>query len=78
MSVNIEFAPDWLVTNKMLEIIDNFVFFNDNIDLDCIDSDVVTFLSNDIDLNTMDFNNINLNDNDDEEDVEDLWFGVMI
>ena len=78
MSASIEFVPDWLFTNKMLEIIDNFVFFNDNIDLDCIDSDVVTFLSDDMDLNTMNFNNINLNDNDDEEDVEDLWFGVMI
>ena len=78
MPASIEFVPDWLFTNKMLEIIDNFVFFNDNIDLDCIDSDVVTFLRDDMDNNTMDLNNINLNDNDDEEDVEDLWFGAMI
>ena len=78
MSASIEFVPDWLVTNKMLEIIDNFVFLNDDIDLDCIDSDVVTFLSDDMDINAMDLNNINLNDNDDEEDLEGLWFGVMI
>ena len=43
-------VPDWLVTSKMLEIpvnAWNFVLCNDDIDLDYIDSDIVTFFSDD-------------------------------
>ena len=33
----LEFVPDWFLTDKMLEKFDNFVFSNDDVDLDDID-----------------------------------------
>ena len=70
----LKFVPDWFVTSKMLEILDNVVLSNDDIDLDYTDSDVVTFCSDGMDINTIDLNNITLdNNNDDEEHL-----GTMI
>ena len=60
----LKFVPDWLVTSKMLEILDNIVFSNDDINLNYLDCDIVTFLSDDMDVNTIGLNNINLDDND--------------
>ena len=37
-------------------------WLNDNIAFDDIDSDIVTFFTNDIDLNSIKLNNINLDD----------------
>ena len=37
-------APDLFITNKMLEKLDNVLFFDDDIDFDDLDSDIVTFL----------------------------------
>ena len=50
----------WLVyfKNKILQKGDDVVFFNDDIDLDGIDSDIFTCLSNDIGFVTIDLNNI--------------------
>ena len=57
---------DWFVTNKRLEKLDNAVFFNYDIDFDDKDSDIVTFFSDDLDLNTIDLNNINFDEQDPE------------
>ena len=55
----------------MLENLDNVVFSNDEIDLDDIDSDIVTFFSDGMGLVTIDLNNISLDDcNFDEDDPE--------
>ena len=40
-----KFVPDWFVTNRTFENVDNVVFSNDVTDLDDIDSDAVTFFS---------------------------------
>ena len=60
-------VADSLITIKMFEILD-IVFSNDDIDLDYrpyINSDIVTFFSDDTDINAIDLHNINL-DNDPE------------
>ena len=57
----------------MLENLDNVVFSNDEIDLDDIDSDIVTFFSDGMGLVTIDLNNISLDDcNFDEDDTETI------
>ena len=55
----LKLVPDWLILSKMLEI------SNDDIELDCIDYDIVTILSDDIDITITNLNNNNLDDNDD-------------
>ena len=66
-----QFVPDWLFTNKILE--NDVAFSNDDIDLRDIDSGIVTFLSVEIGVITMDFNNINLDDdNFNEDDLETI------
>ena len=52
-------VPDWFILSKILEI------SNDDIELDCIDYDIVTILSDDIDITITNLNNNNLDDNDD-------------
>lgn len=39
-------VPDWFVTSKMIEKLDNAVFFNDNLVFGDIDAEIVTFISN--------------------------------
>ena len=57
----------------MIEEIDNAVFSNDDIVFGDIDSDLVTFFSNDIGRNTIKLNNINLDDdNFDDCDPETI------
>ena len=56
----LKFGPNWFVTNRRLEKI---VFFSGDIGLDGIESDIVTFCKDDVDLFTIDFNNINLGNN---------------
>ena len=57
----------------MLENLDNVLFSNDEIDLDDIDSDIVTFFSDGMGLVTIDLNNISLDDcNFDEDDSETI------
>ena len=60
----------------MLQILDNVVFCNDNIDLDDIDSDTVTFFSDDMGLVTIGRNNINLED--DNFDKDDFFNIVLV
>ena len=51
----------------MLKKLDNIVFSTDYIDLKDIESDIVTFLSDGIGLDTIDLNNINLDDDNFDE-----------
>ena len=67
----LKFVPDWSVANKMLEKLDNVIFSNDDINLDDIDSDIVTFFSDNMGLVTIDLNNINLDINNFVEDDPD-------
>ena len=63
---SLKFLPDWLVTNKMLEKLDN-----DEIDLDYMDSDIVTCFIDGMGLVTIALSNISLgDDNFDEDDPE--------
>ena len=59
----LKFAPTWFVTNKMLKKYDNVIFSNDDIDIDDIDSDIVTFFSGGMGYVTAGLNNFELNDN---------------
>ena len=56
----LKFVPDWFITNKILEKVDNLVFCNDDIDFDDIDPDIVTLFNDDMGLATIDLNDINL------------------
>ena len=67
--LTLKFIPDWFVTNKIFEKLDNVIFFNDYIDLDDMDSDIVTSFSDGMSLVTIDLNNINLDDEDDPETI---------
>ena len=69
----LKFVTDWFVTNKMLEKFVNFLFCNDGVDLGDIDSEIVTFVSNDMDLVTINLNNINLHDDCFNEDDSESY-----
>ena len=56
----LKFVSDWFVTSKMTENFDKPVFSIDDMVLGDIDSDFITFFSNDKDLNNKTLNNINL------------------
>ena len=64
-----KFVPDWFVTRKMFELLDSALFSND-IHLNYIDFDIVPFFSDDMDINTIDLNNINFDDNFDDNGLE--------
>ena len=49
--------------NEIIEKLDNAVLSNNDIDFGDIDSDIVTFFSNDIGLNSINLNNINRDKN---------------
>ena len=49
-------------------------FNNNAILLGYIDSDIVTFFSDDTDINTIDLSNTNLNDNDDDGHLETMIY----
>ena len=67
----LKFVPDWFVTKKMPEKLDNVVLSNDYADLDDMDSDIVKFFTDDMDLVTIDLTYINLDyDNFDQDDPE--------
>ena len=48
------------------------MFSNDDIDLDDIDSDIVTFFGDDMRLVTRDLSNIKLDDHNFDEDAENI------
>ena len=49
-------------------MLDNFLFSNDDIDHDYINSDIFTLFSDDIEINTTDLDNNNPDDDDDDDD----------
>ena len=61
-------VPDWFVTNKMLEKLNNVVFPDDDLDLDDVDSDTVTFFSDGMGFVTIGIIDINLHDNNIDKD----------
>ena len=63
-----KFVPDWFVTNKLLEKIDDLVLSNNGIDLEVINSDIATVLSDTRRLFIIDLTHINLDDNNFDED----------
>lgn len=59
----LQFIPaDWFATNEMLEKLNNVALSNDDIDLEDRNSDIVTFFSDSMDLNTTDLTTINLDE----------------
>lgn len=59
----LQFIPaDWFATNEMLEKLNNAALSNDDIDLEDRNSDIVTFFSDSMDLNTTDLTTINLDE----------------
>lgn len=44
------FLIDWIFPSEMIEIINNIVFSNDDIDFDYMDTDIVTFFSDGVDI----------------------------
>ena len=79
----LKFVPDWVVTNKMIEKLDDVLFSNDDIVFVNEDPDNVIIFSDELGLNTIYVNNINL---DDDILVKmilkllfmlDLWLGVI-
>ena len=44
----IKFVPDWFVRKKLLETLDNFIFSNDDTSLHDVDSNIITFLKDDM------------------------------
>ena len=63
-----KFVPDWFVTNKLLEKIDDLVLSNNDIDLEVINSDIATVLSDTRRLFIIELTHINLDDNNFDED----------
>ena len=63
-----KFVPDWFVTNKLLEKIDDLALSNNDIDLEVINSDIATVLSDTRRLFIIDLTHINLDDNNFDED----------
>ena len=62
----LKFVPDWFVTSKMIEKVDNSGFCNDDLFFGDIDYDVTLF-SNDIGLISINHNNISLDDDNFED-----------
>ena len=68
----------------MTETLIMLYFFNNDIIFNDIDSDIVTFFSNDIGLNIINLNNVNLDDDNFFKILSpkllvmlDLWFGLI-
>ena len=54
--ITLKFVPDWSVTNKILEKLDNFLFSKANILFHDVDFNIITFLSNYMGFNTIGLN----------------------
>ena len=59
---SLKFVPDWFITNKMIEKLDCAVFSIDYNIFGDLDSDFDTFFSEDVVLNSISFDNTNLDD----------------
>ena len=71
--ITLKFIADWFVTNKMLEKLDNSWFSNSDTFFHDVDSNIITFLTDDMGFNIVDVNNINLDDDSfDENHLETI------
>ena len=68
----------WFITAKIFEILNEVVFSNDDKDLDYIDPDNVTFVSDDMGIKTISLNVINLDDNNFNEDGREIVIHVKL
>ena len=68
----------WFITAKIFEILYEVVFSNDDKDLDYIDPDIVTFVSDDMGIKTISLNVINLDDNNFNEDGREIVIHVKL
>ena len=68
----------WFITAKIFEILNEVVFSNDDKDLDYIDPDTVTFVSDDMGIKTISLNVINLDDNNFNEDGREIVIHVKL
>ena len=68
-----------VVTSKMIEKLDSAVFSNDDKIFGDLDSDFVTFFSNDTDFSSITLDDINLDDdNFDDCDPQSYWtYGLV-
>ena len=58
----LKFVPDWFATGRIIEKLDSAVFPNNYVPFGDLDSDFIAFFSKDADLNSINFDNINLYD----------------
>ena len=68
----------WFITAKIFEILNEVVFSNDDKDLDYIDPDIVTFVSDDMGIKIISLNVINLDDNNFNEDGREIVIHVKL
>ena len=68
----------WFIRAKIFEILNEVVFSNDDKDLDYIDPDIVTFVSDDMGIKTISLNVINLDDNNFNEDGREIVIHVKL
>ena len=69
----LKFIPDWFVTNKMIKKLHTALYAVDDILFCDEDSGNVMFCCNEMDILSVDLNNINLDDtNYDEDDPETI------
>ena len=73
-----KFVADWFVSSKIIEILNNVVFSNNDIGFDYIDSDIVTFFSDDMEIYTIDLSNINLDGNGNNDDDLETMIHVRL
>ena len=52
----LKLVPDWFVTSKIIKKLDNTVFSNGDIFFRDVDSNIITFLSDDMGFHTIDLN----------------------
>ena len=68
----LKFIPDWSVTSKMLEALNKVIISNNDINRDFTDSNIVRFFGDNMDILSVDLNNINLDVNFDEHDPKTI------
>ena len=58
--LTLKFVPDWFVMREMLEKLIEVIFSNNHTDFNFIDPDIVRFFSDNINILSVDLNNISL------------------
>ena len=63
----LKFVPDWFIISNKIEKLDNSVFSSHDVIFGVLDYDLVTFFGYDIDLNSINLNNVHLADGNFED-----------